>query len=108
MTRRFLLIVETYLLIVDTYLLITDTYLLTIDRGKFAESNAELVHHVAGLCEEYDRPLATPQEAREILGLASTPSSHDATFAPPSIHDEPHESSSTSYGSQRPRQYMVM
>jgi len=75
-------------------------------RGKFAESNAELVHHVAGLCEEYDRHLATPQEAREILGLASTPSSHDATFAPPSIHDEPYESSSTSYGSQRPRQYI--
>merc|ERR1712188_331419 len=77
-------------------------------RGKFAESNAELVHHVAGLCEEYDRPLATPQEAREILGLASTPSTHVATFAPPSPYDEPHESFSTSHASQRPRQYMVM
>jgi len=41
-------------------------------RGVFAASNAELVQYVVGLCEEYDRHIATPREAREILGLPST------------------------------------
>jgi uncharacterized protein (DUF849 family) len=39
------------------------------DRDRLAASNAELVGRVAGLCREYDRPVATPAEAREILGL---------------------------------------
>ncbi|MBW6515256.1 MAG: 3-keto-5-aminohexanoate cleavage protein [Candidatus Cloacimonetes bacterium] len=34
-----------------------------------AESNAQLVARVSRLAEEYGRPLATPAEAREILGL---------------------------------------
>lgn len=42
-----------------------------IKRGKFAKSNDELVQYVAALCKEYDRPIATPQQAREILGVAA-------------------------------------
>jgi len=38
-------------------------------RGKYAESNADLVRHVIGLAERAGRPLATMPEARMILGL---------------------------------------
>ena len=41
------------------------------DRTRLASSNAELVARVAGLCREYDRPVATPDQARRILGLAA-------------------------------------
>lgn len=41
------------------------------DRSRLAASNAELVTRVAELCQEYDRPVATPAEARKILGLAA-------------------------------------
>ena len=39
------------------------------DRSRLAESNAELVGRVAGLCTEYDRRPASAAEARGILGL---------------------------------------
>jgi uncharacterized protein (DUF849 family) len=39
------------------------------DKTRLAASNAELVKRLAGLCGEYDRPVATPTEARQILGL---------------------------------------
>jgi 3-keto-5-aminohexanoate cleavage enzyme len=39
------------------------------ERGELAESNAQLVGRVVGLAEELGRPVATPDEAREILGL---------------------------------------
>jgi 3-keto-5-aminohexanoate cleavage enzyme len=39
------------------------------DKNTLAESNAQLVRRVAEICAAYDRPVATPQEAREILGL---------------------------------------
>lgn len=39
------------------------------DKSRLAASNAELVARVASLCKEYGRPVATPAEAREILGL---------------------------------------
>jgi uncharacterized protein (DUF849 family) len=39
------------------------------DKTRLAASNAELVERLAGLCGEYDRPVATPTEARQILGL---------------------------------------
>ncbi|HEV8397283.1 MAG TPA: 3-keto-5-aminohexanoate cleavage protein [Vicinamibacterales bacterium] len=39
------------------------------DRHRLAASNAELVARVAGLCAEYQRPVATPSQARAILGL---------------------------------------
>lgn len=43
------------------------------DRSRLAASNAELVGRVANLCGEYGRGVATPAEAREILGLESQP-----------------------------------
>ncbi|MEM9508548.1 MAG: 3-keto-5-aminohexanoate cleavage protein, partial [Cyanobacteria bacterium P01_E01_bin.35] len=42
-----------------------------IRKGIKAKSNAQLVEQMANLCEIYGRPLATPQQARELLGLSS-------------------------------------
>ena len=39
------------------------------DKHRLAASNAELVARVAGLCAEHGRPVATPAQARSILGL---------------------------------------
>ena len=41
------------------------------DKTRLARSNAELVGRVADLCREFGRPVATPAEARRILGLAA-------------------------------------
>lgn len=41
------------------------------DKSRLASSNAELVGRVADLCREFGRPVATPAEARRILGLAA-------------------------------------
>jgi len=38
-------------------------------KGLIAESNAQLVARIARIADEIGRPLATPQQAREILGL---------------------------------------
>ena len=38
-------------------------------RGELAKSNAELVERVIRLVREYERPPASPDEARNILGL---------------------------------------
>ena len=38
------------------------------DKHRLAASNAELVGRVAALCGEYGRPVATPAQARDILG----------------------------------------
>ena len=40
-----------------------------LDRGTLAPSNAALVRRTAELCARYGRPVATPTEARDILGL---------------------------------------
>lgn len=40
-----------------------------LDRGRLAPSNAALIARAAALCEQYERPVATPAQAREILGL---------------------------------------
>ncbi len=40
-----------------------------IDRETLAPSNAALVKRAVELCEKYERPVATWQQAREILGL---------------------------------------
>lgn len=40
-----------------------------LDRNTLAPSNAALVKRVVELCGKYDRPVATPAEARAILGL---------------------------------------
>lgn len=41
-------------------------------KGRLASSNAELVERVARLAAELGRPLATPAEARRILGLGGS------------------------------------
>ena len=40
-----------------------------LDRDRLAPSNAALVQRAVDLCVKYDRPVATWQQAREILGL---------------------------------------
>lgn len=40
-----------------------------LDRETLAPSNAALVERVVALCEQYERPVATPQQAREALNL---------------------------------------
>ena len=40
-----------------------------MDKTTLAPSNAALVARTAELCAKYDRPVATPQQARAILGL---------------------------------------
>lgn len=42
-----------------------------LDRNTLASSNAALVQRAAELCEKYERPVATWQQARDILGLKS-------------------------------------
>jgi 3-keto-5-aminohexanoate cleavage enzyme len=39
--------------------------------GEYAESNAQLVTRARELCRAVGRPVATPEQAREILGIAS-------------------------------------
>ncbi|MGB9281616.1 MAG: 3-keto-5-aminohexanoate cleavage protein, partial [Pseudonocardiaceae bacterium] len=39
------------------------------EKGRLAQSNAELVARLADLCVEYDRYPATPAEARQLLHL---------------------------------------
>ena len=43
---------------------------LRLDRDTLAPSNAALVERVVALCEKYERPVATPAEARAILNLS--------------------------------------
>ena len=40
-----------------------------LDRNTLAPSNAALIARAAELCEKYERPVATPAQARELLGL---------------------------------------
>ncbi|MCZ4255759.1 3-keto-5-aminohexanoate cleavage protein [Sulfitobacter sp. PR48] len=42
-----------------------------LDRNTLAPSNAALVKRTAEICEKYERPVATWQEARKLLGLRS-------------------------------------
>ena len=42
-------------------------------KGQLAESNAQLVARSARIVKEVNRRVATPSEAREILGLRATP-----------------------------------
>ena len=42
---------------------------IRLDKQTLAPSNAALVRRVTELCAQYERPVATPQQAREILGL---------------------------------------
>ncbi|KAL9644938.1 hypothetical protein ABK040_004432 [Willaertia magna] len=40
-----------------------------IKRKVIAKNNKQLVEHLVELCNEYERPIATPEEARKLLGL---------------------------------------
>ena len=40
-----------------------------LDRARLAPSNAALVERAVALCERFGRPVATPAQARQILGL---------------------------------------
>ena len=42
---------------------------IRLDRDRLAPSNAALIARAADLCEKYERPVATPEQARDILGL---------------------------------------
>ena len=42
---------------------------IRLDRNTLAPSNAALIARAAELCEKYERPVASPAQAREILGL---------------------------------------
>ena len=44
---------------------------MRLDRDTLAPSNAALIARAAALCEQYERPVATAAEARQILGLSS-------------------------------------
>ena len=41
-----------------------------LDKETLAPSNASLVKRAVKLCEQYNRPVATPQEARNLIGLS--------------------------------------
>jgi uncharacterized protein (DUF849 family) len=43
------------------------------DKDKLAPSNAALVARTAEICARYDRPVATPAQARALLGLRPSP-----------------------------------
>src|SRR5215472_4090747 len=45
-------------------------------RGRKAKSNAELVHRAIRIAHELNRPIATPAQARSMLGLRSQPSQY--------------------------------
>ncbi|MEM2868032.1 MAG: 3-keto-5-aminohexanoate cleavage protein [Candidatus Bathyarchaeia archaeon] len=42
-------------------------------RGELAKSNAQLVERIVRISKELDRPIATPAQAREILGIPKEP-----------------------------------
>jgi len=44
---------------------------IRLDKQTLAPSNAALIKRAADLCEKYERPVATPTQTREILGLRS-------------------------------------
>jgi 3-keto-5-aminohexanoate cleavage enzyme len=45
-------------------------------RGEKATSNAQLVERAARLCRELNREVATPAQARQMLGLSSVPTTY--------------------------------
>jgi len=56
---------------------------LRLDRATLAPSNAAPVRRVVELCEKYERPVATPAEARKILHLKPVPAQCDRRSIPP-------------------------
>jgi 3-keto-5-aminohexanoate cleavage enzyme len=45
-------------------------------RGQKVKTNAELVSRTARIANELNREVATPAQAREMLGISQTPSSY--------------------------------
>jgi len=45
-------------------------------KGELLQSNATAVERIVRLAKDMNRDIATPAQAREILGLSSTPSSY--------------------------------
>ncbi|MEM1361808.1 MAG: 3-keto-5-aminohexanoate cleavage protein [Pseudomonadota bacterium] len=45
---------------------------IRLDADRLAPSNTALVERVVEICEKHDRPVATPEQARQILGLRPT------------------------------------
>jgi 3-keto-5-aminohexanoate cleavage enzyme len=45
-------------------------------RGELAKSNAQLVERTVRICHELNREVATPAEARRMLGISETPTSY--------------------------------
>ena len=45
-------------------------------RGELAKSNAQLVERTVRICHELNREVATPAQARQMLGLSATPTSY--------------------------------
>lgn len=45
-------------------------------RGELAKSNAQLVERTVRICHELNREVATPAQARRMLGLSATPTSY--------------------------------
>ena len=43
---------------------------IRLDKTTLAPSNAALIKRAADLCAKYDRPVATPEQARTLLGLS--------------------------------------
>jgi 3-keto-5-aminohexanoate cleavage enzyme len=52
-------------------------------RGRKARSNAELVERSVRIAHELNREVATPAQARSMLGLSSLPSVHSLSSLPP-------------------------
>jgi 3-keto-5-aminohexanoate cleavage enzyme len=42
-------------------------------KGELAKTNAQLVERIVSIAKEYGREVATPKEARKILGLKRRP-----------------------------------
>jgi 3-keto-5-aminohexanoate cleavage enzyme len=45
-------------------------------RGRKLKNNAELVARISRIAKEMNREVATPAQAREMLGISATPSSY--------------------------------
>jgi 3-keto-5-aminohexanoate cleavage enzyme len=45
-------------------------------RGLKAKNNAQLVERAARIAKELNRPIATPTEAREMLGISKAPTTY--------------------------------
>jgi 3-keto-5-aminohexanoate cleavage enzyme len=41
-----------------------------LERGKLADSNAQLVEKIVRIAKELGRPIATPAQARQMIGLS--------------------------------------